>query len=107
MNSCIDTSELKQIIMQIVASIPQGKVASYGQVARLCGYSGYGRYVGSVLKRLPSSTTLPWHRVINARGEISFPIGSEAHIKQLSLLFKEGVDSKNGKVSMQIYGWSV
>lgn len=81
MSSRIDTLELKQIIVQIVASIPQGKVTSYGQVAKLCGYSGYGRYVGTVLKQLPSDTTLPWHRVINAKGEISFPIGSEAYIK--------------------------
>lgn len=95
------------MILQIVASIPQGKVASYGQVARLCGYSGYGRFVGSVLKRLPDSTTLPWHRVINGRGEIAFPIGSEAYVKQLSLLFKEGVNSENGKISMRVYGWSV
>lgn len=107
MSSSIDTSELKQIVMQIVASIPQGKVASYGQVARLCGYSGYGRYVGSILKRLPNNTTLPWHRVINGRGIVSFPVGSEAHIKQLSLLLKEGINSENGKISMRIYGWSV
>jgi len=107
MSDSMDTSELRQIILHIVASIPQGKVASYGQVARLCGYSGYARYVGSVLKQLPSSTALPWHRVINGKGEISFPMGSDAYIKQLSLLAKEGVNSENGKISMQLYGWSV
>ena len=106
MSSCIDISELKQIIMQIVASIPQGKVMSYGQVAKLCGYSGYGRYVGSVLKQLPNNTTLPWHRVINAKGEISFPIDSEAYIKQRSLLIKEGVIFEKSKIPMRIYGWS-
>lgn len=105
MSTRIDTSELKQIIMQIVASIPKGKVTSYGQVAKLCGYSGYGRYVGSVLKQLPHNTTLPWHRVINAKGGISFPADSKAYIKQLSLLSEEGIESKNGKVSMRIYGW--
>ena len=102
----MDTSELKQLILQVVASIPPGKVASYGQVARLCGYSGYARYVGSVLKRLPGSTTLPWHRVINSRGKIAFPIGSEAYSQQYSLLAKDGVNFKNGKISMCIYGWS-
>lgn len=91
--------------MQVVASIPKGKVTSYGQVAKLCGYPGYGRYVGSVLKQLPQNTTLPWHRVINAKGEISFPIGSEAYLKQLSLLTKDGIESKNGKISVCIYGW--
>jgi len=106
MNGSMDTLELRQSILHIVASIPQGKVASYGQVARLCGYSGYARYVGMVLKQLPSGTTLPWHRVINSRGEIVFPIGSEAHSKPHSLLVKEGVNSENGRISMRIYGWS-
>lgn len=93
--------------MQTVASIPQGKVTTYGEVARISGYPSYGRYVGSVLKRLPHNTKLPWHRVINAKGEISFPIGSEAHNRQLSLLTKEGIKSKDGKISMRIYGWSI
>ena len=103
----MDTSELTQLILQVVASIPPGKVASYGQVARLCGYSGYSRYVGTVLKRLPSGTTLPWHRVINSRGKIAFSVGSEAYSKQCSLLAKEGANTENGKISMRIYGWSV
>ena len=101
----MDTSELKQSILQVVASIPPGKVTSYGQVARLCGYSGYARYVGAVLKQLPDNTALPWHRVINGRGKIAFPIGSEAHNKQCSLLSKEGIHCEKGRVSMCLYGW--
>ena len=93
--------------MQIVASIPPGKVASYGQIARLCGYPGYARYVGAVLKQLPRNTRLPWYRVINGRGEIAFPVGSESHSRQHSLLAKEGVNVENGKIAMRIYGWPV
>ena len=107
MKGNVDSSELRQLILNIVASIPQGKVASYGQVARLCGYSSYARYVGTVLKSLPENTKLPWHRVINSRGEIAFPMGSEKHSKQSSLLSKEGINFENGKISMRIYGWSV
>ena len=102
----MDTSELKQLILQTVASIPRGKVASYGQVARLCGYPGYARYVGSVLKQLPKNTALPWHRVINGKGEIAFPTGSKAYVRQYSLLSREGVNFENGKILMRIYGWN-
>ena len=101
------TSELRQLILQTVASIPQGKVISYGQIAKLCGYSSYARYVGATLKQLPRDTTLPWYRVINGKGEIAFPVGSEAYIRQYSLLSKEGVNFENGKIPMSTYGWLV
>ena len=107
MKGSVDRSELRQLILQIVASIPQGKVISYGQIARLCGYSSYARYVGSVLKKLPRDTTLPWHRVVNGKGEIAFATGSEAYVRQYSLLSKEGVNFENGKIPMSTYGWSV
>lgn len=97
--------ELKEIILQVVASIPKGKVTSYGAVAKLCGYPGYARYVGTVLKQLPSRTTLPWHRVISSKGAIAFPVGSQTYIKQHSLLTSEGICSTNGKISMRLYGW--
>ena len=107
MKERVDRSELRQLILQIVASIPPGKVISYGHVAKLCGYSSYARYVGTVLKQLPKDTTLPWYRVINSRGEIAFPVGSEAYHRQYSLLAKEGVSFENGKIPLRIYGWSV
>lgn len=69
-----------------------------------------GNYIEAhrvTLEALPSNTTLPWHRVINAKGEISFPIDSEAHVKQRSRLKKEGIEFENGRVSMRIYGWSI
>ena len=103
----MDTSELRQHILRIVAAIPHGKVASYGQIATFCGYPSYARYVGTVLRNLPKDTMLPWYRVINSRGEIAFPINSKAYIRQLTLLSEEGVNLENGKISMRIYGWSV
>ncbi len=103
----MDTSELKQLILQTVASIPQGKVTSYGQVARLCGYPGYARYVGTVLKQLPKNTILPWHRVLNAKGEIAFSLDSEAYARQHTLLTQEGIRFENHHVPMRIYGWTV
>jgi len=83
--------QLNELIWQVVAAIPYGRVLSYGQVAKSCGYPNHARYVGTTLKMLPEDTRLPWHRVVNAKGEISFPVNSEAYKRQISLLEKEGV----------------
>ncbi|PCH65792.1 MAG: cysteine methyltransferase [Gammaproteobacteria bacterium] len=96
--------ELNELTWQIVAAIPYGKVLTYGQVARLCGFPNHARYVGSTLKRLPKDTTLPWHRVVNAKGELSFPVGGDAYNRQRSLLEKEGIIFKKDKLSLAIYG---
>jgi len=107
MSNKSDTSELKLIIMQVVASIPKGKVVSYGQVARLSGNAGLARFVGTVLKQLPHDTTLPWHRVVNSKGLISFAMDSDSYLKQRSKLLDEGVEVTKGKVSMRLFGWAV
>ena len=60
-----------QRVWHIVASIPEGYVATYGDVARLAGSPRAARQVGGVLKRLPEGSTLPWHRVVNRHGDIS------------------------------------
>ena len=60
-----------QRVWQIVASIPEGYVTTYGDVARLAGSPRAARQVGGVLKRLPEGSTLPWHRVVNRHGAIS------------------------------------
>ncbi len=100
------TLALNELIWQVVAAIPYGKVLTYGQVAKLCGFPNHARYVGTTLKHLPKDTTLPWHRVINAKGEISFPENSEPYNLQYSLLKAEGVKFKNGRLSLAIYGES-
>lgn len=97
---------LREIIWQIVAAIPQGRVATYGQVAKIAGYPSHARYVGATLRNLPKNSVLPWYRVINAQGRISFPLGSEAYIKQRSLLESEGVVFVGTKISLRHYGWS-
>ncbi len=60
-----------QRVWQIVASIPEGYVTTYGDVALLAGSPRAARQVGGVLKRLPEGSTLPWHRVVNRHGDIS------------------------------------
>ncbi len=101
-----DGMELKHMIWQIVASVPMSKVATYGQIARLCGYPSHSRYVGTVLKNLPSDSLLPWHRIINSRGEISFPNSSPSYLRQRALLEGEGVIfAKNGRVRLSVFQW--
>lgn len=58
-------------IYAVVGRIPRGRVATYGQVANLAELAGQARLVGYALSALPESSALPWHRVINARGQIS------------------------------------
>lgn len=97
--------KLNEMIWQTVALIPKGKVATYGQIAKLCGYPSHARYVGVTLKQLPKESELPWHRVINAKGEIAFPEGGEAFQRQLLLLEQEGVQFYGNKIKLSISRW--
>jgi len=88
-------------IYDIVRRIPAGRLATYGQVARLAG-SG-AREVGYALAQLRDDD-VPWHRVINAKGEISLRQGKEL---QRVLLEQEGVQfSETGRVDLGFYGWT-
>jgi methylated-DNA-protein-cysteine methyltransferase-like protein len=58
-------------IYSVVSRIPRGRVATYGQVARLAGLPGQARLVGYALSALDDRSRIPWHRVVNAQGEIS------------------------------------
>lgn len=101
----MDKLKLNEMIWQVVASIPKGRVATYGQIARVAGCPNHARYVGATLKKLPKDTTLPWHRVVNAKGELSFPHNSESYQKQKSLLEAEGITFNAFKISLRTYGW--
>ncbi|WP_330110301.1 MGMT family protein [Methylophaga thalassica] len=96
-------NELDTMIWQTVADIPLGKVMTYGQIAKHCGYPGYARYVGTVLKHLPPDTELPWHRVVNAQGRSSFPEDSDKYAMQIQCLRAEGIVIQNGKIQLSVY----
>jgi|TARA_B100001105_G_scaffold98313_1_gene78442 methylated-DNA-protein-cysteine methyltransferase-like protein len=83
-----------------------GKVASYGQIAKLAGLPGYARYVGYTMKTLPTSTKLPWYRVVNSHGSISFKKGTKQYLLQKSLLEKEGIIFIKGKFPMSKFSWT-
>lgn len=100
-----EQGDLAERIWQVVMAIPAGKVASYGDVANMAGLPGYARYVGTTLSKLPDNSSLPWYRVINSQGKISFPAGSDTYERQIKRLENEGVVVKEGKISMKIYRW--
>ena len=90
----------------IVKKIPRGRVATYGQIARLAGWGRRARYVGYAMHSLPAGTNIPWHRVINARGEISRRSSSDSHELQRLLLEEEGVEfDLYGRVDLKRYRW--
>ena len=86
--------------------IPYGKVASYGQIARLAGLPKHARLVGYVLKHLDKESQIPWYRVINSQGRIRVThIDENGKNIQQDLLEAEGVYLLNGKVSLKKFGW--
>ena len=91
-------------IHRIVSRIPKGRVATYGQIARLAGLRGQARLVGYAMHALPATTRVPWQRVVNARGEISLP-GSSA-VRQRERLEKEGVRfDARGRIDLDRFLW--
>ena len=94
-------------IYATVRSIPPGKVATYGQIADLAGLYGKARLVGYALFRVDLKDDIPWHRVINAKGEISYSLRRNGgDYLQKVLLVEEGIKFKsNGKIELKQYLW--
>lgn len=92
-------------IWNVVRRIPKGRVASYGEIARRCGFPRHARLVGYALHNLPLGTDIPWHRVINSQGKISLPRKSGHYQKQKHLLEKEGLVFLKERINMGTHGW--
>jgi methylated-DNA-protein-cysteine methyltransferase-like protein len=94
-------------LLAVVARIPRGRVATYGQVARLAGLPGHARLVGYALNALPDGSALPWHRVVNTKGEISLRSDGSGHdALQRVMLRREGIrfDPK-GAIPLARFQW--
>lgn len=92
-------------IKEIISSIPQGKVMSYGQIALLAGSPMAARQVARFLHSSSKKYNLPWHRVLGAKGRISLPRGGGFE-EQEALLLSEGVGfEKEGWVDWYNYQW--
>jgi methylated-DNA-protein-cysteine methyltransferase-like protein len=94
-------------IYAVVRRIPRGRVATYGQVAALAEIAGHARQVGYALHSLSDEDgDVPWHRVINARGEVSARAEPDWEEIQRRLLEDEGVGfDARGRVSLERHRW--
>ena len=99
------SSNKYQRIWDVVAEIPYGRVATYGQIARIAGLGSQARQVGYALHNTPDGLDLPWHRVINAQGRISFPRGSTSYRRQRELLEAEEIEFIDGRLDLSAYRW--
>jgi methylated-DNA-protein-cysteine methyltransferase-like protein len=100
-------SGFDQRVFAVVARIPHGRLATYGQVAELIGAWGCARQVGWALKRLPLPSELPWHRVVNAQGRISLSVSREgSDWMQVELLRGEGIPvDDQGRLPLARHRW--
>ncbi|HNS72466.1 MAG TPA: MGMT family protein [bacterium] len=94
-----------QSIRELVAKIPPGRVATYGQIAAMLGVPGGARTVGWAMHGLPEGSEVPWHRVIGAGGLVRLP-EFEGKAVQVMLLHQEGVEvDRRGRIDLERFQW--
>ena len=93
----------------MIARVPKGRVATYGQIAGEAGLPGHARMVGYALSALPEGSRVPWHRIVNAAGRISLRSAAEGRPMdriQRFLLEREGVRfGGGGAIPLARYRW--
>jgi methylated-DNA-protein-cysteine methyltransferase related protein len=102
-----DGDEAVAAICAVIRRIPKGWVATYGQVAAMAGLPRRARLVGHVLRHLDTTTKIPWHRVVNAKGEVSYSLsrnGGDAI--QRRLLENEGIEfDDKSRFNLERFRW--
>ena len=100
----VPEDNFRQRVLMSIHAIPYGKVATYGQIARLAGSSRAARQVGGILRKLPKGSSIPWYRVVNRSGNISL-IGPD-YTRQSTALQDEGITfNASGVIDLALYGW--
>lgn len=95
-----------RLFYEVVERIPAGRVATYGQVAALAGFSRHARQVGYALHALEEGSEVPWHRVVNASGGVSPRATPGWEGRQYELLEREGVElDERGRVDLSRFRW--
>jgi methylated-DNA-protein-cysteine methyltransferase-like protein len=93
-------------IWEQAALIPEGQVATYGQIAKQAGLPRrVARMVGRAVGAAPVEMNLPWHRIVNAQGRIAIPQGTARYDLQQELLQQEGIAVKDGQLNIDQYRW--
>ncbi len=90
-------------IQAVVRRIPRARVSTYGAIARAAAASG-ARQVGYAMHALGPSSTVPWHRVVNAQGRVSLP-GSAGALQWARLLAEGIVGDARGRIDLARHGW--
>jgi methylated-DNA-protein-cysteine methyltransferase-like protein len=102
----VPVSEFTKTVIHQILKIPHGKVATYKQIAELTGKPQASRGVSWILHSCSRKYKLPWHRVLNSQGKISFDITSTNFRLQKKKLEAEGVSfSESGKLDLDKYQW--
>lgn len=99
------TEKRNERIWATIREIPEGCVASYGQIAEIAGIPRGARQVGYALRHLPRESKVPWYRVIQSSGTIAFKADTDAFAEQSKRLQKEDVAILNGRIDMKKYRW--
>lgn len=100
-------TDFTRTVVKVIQIIPAGKVMTYGQIARTAGSPRAARQVVRILHSMSEKYGLPWHRVINSKGEIGFK-EDEKFITQKMLLESEGIEFQNeNSVSLDRYQWKI
>jgi len=95
--------QVSENIIEIIKSIPSGKVMTYGQVAKLAGPPATPRLVSYLLHSSSDKYSLPWHRIINSQGKIS--LTGIAGQEQIQLLLSEVIEINSGKIDLEKYSF--
>ena len=89
-------------VVEIIKNIPEGKFMTYGQIAREAGSPRAARQVVRALHSMSRKHRLPWHRVVNAKGQIALK-DDESYTEQLFSLESEGIEMGNGIIDLEKY----
>lgn len=100
-----EKSLLYSSVYEAVSEIPKGKVATYGQIAKIIGLPRHARHVGFALSNLPNESDVPWYRVINSKGE-THPRHGGTDSRQRDRLEAEGIEFNTyGRINLKQYQW--
>ncbi|MBN2790235.1 MAG: MGMT family protein [Candidatus Delongbacteria bacterium] len=98
-------AQFTEAVIEIIKSIPKGKVQTYGGISKLAGSPFGARQVVRILSSMSRKYNLPWHRVMNSKGEIQ-RINIDMYHEQIALLESEGIEFiSEGKIDLEEYLW--
>lgn len=99
-------TEFSAKVIALIRKVPAGKIATYGQIAKLAGKPQGARGVAWILNSSSKAHKLPWQRILNSSGKISFPVDSAEYRKQRKLLENEGiVFGDKGQIDLKKFQW--